>query len=109
MMEHTLTRQIAERLIKAAQHVLLLATPHGVQAVLLGPALEAPGAPADGEATLAGEHPAVILQFGCGHQRPATARRPVAQVLRVLPPGRVQPPPPGRHKVTAGRWLTSIW
>ena len=72
---------------QAAQHVLLLATHHGVQAALLGPAPEAPGGPAHGETALAGEHPAVILQFGSGHSRPVTARRPVAQVLRVPPPG----------------------
>lgn len=71
---------------QAAQRVLLLATHHGVQADLLSPALEAPGAPAHGETVLAGEHPAVILRFGSGHMRPATARRPVAQVLRVLSP-----------------------
>jgi nitroreductase len=89
---------------QAAQHVLLLATHHGVQAALLGPAPEAPGAPAHGETVLAGEHPAVILQFGAGHLRPATARRPVAQVLRVLSPGSVQrAAAPGRQKVTAGR------
>jgi len=78
---------------QAAQHVLLLATHHGVQAALLSPAPEAPGWPAHGEAALAGGHPAVerpavILQFGPGHVRPVTARRPVAQVLRVLSPGR---------------------
>jgi len=76
---------------QAAQHVLLLAAHHGVQAALLSPAPEAPAGPAHGEAALAGEHPdvehpAVILQFGSGHLRPATARRPVAQVLRVLSP-----------------------
>jgi nitroreductase len=71
---------------QAAQRVLLLATHHGVQAALLSPALEPPGAPAHGETALAGEHPAVILQFGSGHLPPATARRPVAQVLRVLSP-----------------------
>jgi hypothetical protein len=71
---------------QAAQRVLLLATHHGVQADLLSPALNAPGAPAHGETVLAGEHLAVILQFGSGHMRPATARRPVAQVLRVLSP-----------------------
>jgi nitroreductase len=81
---------------QAAQHVLLLATHHGVQAALLSPALlspapEAPGGPAHGETVLAGEHlavehPAVILQFGSGQVRAATARRPVAQVLRVLSP-----------------------
>jgi hypothetical protein len=82
----------------------LLATHHGVQAALLGPAPETPAAPAHGEAVLAGEHPAVILQFGAGNQRPATARRPVAQVLRVLSPGSVQrAAAPGRQKVTAGR------
>jgi len=76
---------------QAAQHVLLLAAHHGVRAALLSPAPEAPGEPARGETVLAGEHPAaepptVILQFGSGHLRPATARRPVAQVLRVLSP-----------------------
>ena len=71
---------------QAAQRVLLLAAHHGVQAAPLSPALEPPGAPAHAEAFLAGEHPAVILQFGSGHLRPATARRPVAQVLRVLSP-----------------------
>jgi len=73
---------------QAAQHVLLLATHHGVQAALLSPAPEAPGGPDDGEAALAGEHPAVILQLGSGHMRAVTARRPVAQVLRVLSPDR---------------------
>ena len=71
---------------QAAQHVLLLAAHHGVQAALLSPALEPPGASAHPETVLAGEHPAAILQFGSGHLRPATARRPVAQVLRVLSP-----------------------
>jgi hypothetical protein len=81
-----------------------IATHHGVQAALLGPALEAPGAPANGETVLAGEHPAVILQFGAMHQRPATARRPVAHVLRVLSPGSGQrAASPRRQKVTAGR------
>jgi nitroreductase len=73
---------------QAAQHVLLLATHHGVQAALLSPAPEAAGGPVPGGTALAGEHPAVILQFGPGHMRPVTARRPVAQVLRVLSPGR---------------------
>ena len=71
---------------QAAQRVLLLAAHHGVQAAPLSPALEPPGAPAHAEAFLAGEHPAVILQFGSGQLRPATGRRPVAQVLRVLSP-----------------------
>jgi nitroreductase len=74
------------RLLPSPRDPLLLATHHGVQAALLGPALEAPEAPAHGETVLAGEHPAVILQFGSGRQRPATARRPVAQVLRVPSP-----------------------
>ena len=34
---------------QAAQHVLLLATHHDVQAALLSPALEAPGASAQGK------------------------------------------------------------
>jgi hypothetical protein len=68
--------------------VLLLATHHGVQAALLSPASEALGGPAHGETAPAGERPAVILQFGRGHVRPVTARRPVAQVLRVLSPGK---------------------
>jgi nitroreductase len=89
---------------QAAQRVLLLAAHHGVQAALLGPALEAPGAPAHGETAPAGEHPGVILQFGSGHQRPPTARRPVAQVLRVRSAGGVQQAAaPGRHRVPAGR------
>ena len=71
---------------QAAQRVLLLASHHGMQAALLSPALEPPGAPAPAETVLAGEHPAVILQFGSGPPRPATARRPVAQVLRMLSP-----------------------
>jgi hypothetical protein len=85
--------------------VLLLAAHHGVRAALLGPALEAPGAPAHGQTALAGEHTAVILQFGSGHQRPPTARRPVAQVLRVRSAGGGQQraATPGRPRVTAGR------
>lgn len=89
---------------QAAQRVLLLATHHGVQATLLSPALEVPGAPAHGDTVLAGEHPAVILKFGTGHIRPATGRRPAAEVLRVRSPGSVQrAAAPGRQKVTAGR------
>jgi hypothetical protein len=71
---------------QAAQRVLLLAAHHGVRADLLSPAPEAPAAPTHPEAVLAGEHPAVILQFGSGHMRSAPARRPVAEVLRVLSP-----------------------
>jgi nitroreductase len=87
---------------QAVQHVLLLATHHGVQAALLGPARGAPDPPARGETVLAGEHPAVILQFGSGHRWPVTARRPVAKVLRVLSAGSAQQAARGRHKVTAG-------
>jgi hypothetical protein len=71
---------------QAAQRVLLLAAHHRMRADLLSPALEAPAPPAHPETVLAGEHPAVILQFGSEHMRPAPARRPVAQVLRVLSP-----------------------
>jgi len=86
---------------QAAQHVLLLATHHRVQAALLGPALETP---TPGETVLAGEHPGVILQFGPGHQRPEAGRRPVAQVLRVRSAGGgQQAAAPARHKVPAGR------
>src|SRR5207237_1373901 len=62
---------------QAAQRVLLLATHRGLQAAPLSPALEVPGAPAHGEPSLDGEHPAMILRLGCGQQRPAVARRPV--------------------------------
>ncbi len=76
---------------QTAQRVLLLAAHHGIQADLHSLALEASGAPAPGETVLgetvlASEHPAVILRFGSGQMRPAPARRPVAQVLRVLSP-----------------------
>jgi nitroreductase len=71
---------------QAAQRVLLLAAHHRVRADLLSAAPEAPAAPAYPETVLAGEYPAVILQFGSGQLRPAPARRPVAQVLRVLSP-----------------------
>jgi nitroreductase len=71
---------------QAAQRVLLLAAHHRVRADLLSAAPEAPAAPAYPGTGLAGEHPAVILQFGSGQLRPAPARRPVAQVLRVLSP-----------------------
>jgi len=67
---------------QAAQRVLLLAAHRGLPAALLSPALEPPGAPAHGEPALDGEHPAVILRFGCGRPEPAAGRRPVAQVLR---------------------------
>jgi nitroreductase len=70
---------------QAAQRVLLLAAHRGLQAALLSPALETPGAPAHGEPVLDGEHPAVILRLGGGRPEPATARRPVARVLRVDP------------------------
>jgi hypothetical protein len=79
---------------QAAQRVLLLAAHRGLQAAALGPALGAPGAPAQGEPALDGERPAVILRFGCGRPEPATARRPVAQVLRV---------DPGANRLTVSR------
>jgi len=81
---------------QAAQRVLLLATHRGVHAAPLSLALEAAGPPggtlAGVEPALAGEHPAVILRLGCGREGPVTARRPVAQVLRVVP---------GQGKLTA--------
>ncbi|HUL25189.1 MAG TPA: hypothetical protein VLW44_05395 [Streptosporangiaceae bacterium] len=81
---------------QAAQRVLLLATHRGMHAAPLSLVLEAAGPPggtlAGGEPALAGEHPAVILWLGCGRRDPATARRPVAQVLRVVP---------GQGKLTA--------
>ncbi len=71
---------------QATQRVLLLATHRGLQAAPLSPALELPGAPTHGEPSLDGEHPAMILRLGFGRQWPAVSRRPVTQVLRVIPP-----------------------
>jgi nitroreductase len=70
---------------QAAQRVLLLAAHHGLPAALLSPVLEPPVPPPDGDPVLRGEHPAVILRFGCGWPAPAPGRRAVAQVLRVDP------------------------
>jgi hypothetical protein len=70
---------------QAAQRVLLLAAHHGLPAALLSPVLEPPVRPSHGDPVLHGEHPAVILRFGCGSPVPAAGRRAVAQVLRVDP------------------------
>jgi len=70
---------------QAAQRVLLLAAHHGLPAALLSPVLEPPVPPSHGDPVLHGEHPAVILRFGCGRQVPAPGRRAVAQVLRINP------------------------
>jgi nitroreductase len=70
---------------QATQRVLLLAAHRGLQAAPLSPALELPDAPTHGEPSLDGEHPAMILRLGFGRQWPASGRRPVAQVLRVIP------------------------
>jgi nitroreductase len=74
---------------QAAQRVLLLAAHRGLLATPVSPAPEVPGAPAHGEPAFDGEHPAMILRLGRGQQWPAAARRPVAQVLRVVSPASV--------------------
>jgi nitroreductase len=71
---------------QATQRVLLLAAHRGLPVTPLSPALETPGAPPYGEPVLDGEYPAMILSLGDGWPGPPTARRPVAQVLRVIPP-----------------------
>lgn len=71
---------------QAAQRVLLLAAHRRLPVAPLSPALEAPGAPPHGEPFPDGGYPAMILRLGDGWPAPPTARRPVAQVLRVIPP-----------------------
>jgi nitroreductase len=126
MMEVTLTRRTAERLIEAA-----IAAPsvHNSQPwrFVAWPADRVIEIYADPARTLRrGDPRGRAVHIACGSalfnlrlaiaqagyepvarllpRRPATARRPVAQVLRVLSPGSVQrAAAPGRQKVTAGR------
>ena len=70
---------------QAAQRVLLLAAHRGLHAAPLTPVLEEQEASLRTDPYLHGEHPAMILRFGTGRPGQAT-RRPVAQVLRVIPP-----------------------
>lgn len=71
---------------QAAQRVLLLATHLGLASALLTPVPDAADAPVGREPHLGGEYPAMILRLGYGRAAVATPRRPVAQVLRVIPP-----------------------
>ena len=77
---------------QATQRVLLLATHRGLQAAALSPVLDVPDAPPRAEPALAGEHPAMILRLGFGRPGPVMARRPVSQVLRVIPPPALRQP-----------------
>ena len=70
---------------QAAQRVLLLAAHRGLHAAPLTPVLEELEATPRTDPSLHGEHPAMMLRFGFGRPGQAT-RRPVAQVLRVIPP-----------------------
>jgi nitroreductase len=71
---------------QATQRVLLLATHRGLEGAPLTPVPDALEAPLSRDPYRVGEHPAMILRLGCGRPGPATPRRPVTQVLRVLPP-----------------------
>jgi hypothetical protein len=80
---------------QAMQRVLLLAAHRGLLAAPLGMAPEAPEAPPHGEPALGGGYPVMILRLGYGPPWPATGRRPVAEVLRVVTPAGL-----GRHRTT---------
>jgi nitroreductase len=70
---------------QATQRVLLLAAHRGLHATPLTPVLEEHDATLGTEHYLNGEYPAMIVRLGSGRPGQAT-RRPVAQVLRVVPP-----------------------
>jgi hypothetical protein len=70
---------------QATQRVLLLAAHRGLHAAPLTPVLEEQEATLHMERHLNGERPAMIVRLGSGRPGQAT-RRPVAQVLRVVPP-----------------------
>jgi nitroreductase len=70
---------------QATQRVLLLAARRGLHVTPLTPVLEEQEATLRTERYLNGEHPAMIVRLGLGRPGQAT-RRPVAQVLRVVPP-----------------------
>ncbi len=71
---------------QATQRVLLLATHRGLEGAPLTPVPDALEVPLSRDPYHVGEHPAMILRLGYGHPGPATPRRPVTQVLRILPP-----------------------
>jgi nitroreductase len=71
---------------EAAQRVMLLATHRGLQAATLTQVLEEQDATLRTDPCLDGEFPAMILRFGYSRQVPPAPRRPVAQVLRMIPP-----------------------
>jgi hypothetical protein len=82
---------------QATQRVLLLAAHRGLHIAPLTPVLEEQEASLRTERYPNGEHPAMILRLGLGRPGQA-ARRPVAQVLRVVPPviaRRIVDPAPG--------------
>ena len=84
---------------QAAQRVLLLAAHRGLQAAPLTPVLDEQEATLRTDAFLDGESPAMILRLGYGRPARATPRRPVGQVLRVIPLAGVhQSPRPGQDK-----------
>ncbi len=70
---------------QAAQRVLLLATHRGLQTAILTQVLEEQETLRT-DPCLNGEFPATILRFGYSRQLPPAPRRPVGQVLRVIPP-----------------------
>ncbi len=71
---------------QAMQRVLLLAAHRGLAAAPLAPALELPEAPVRPDPRLGAEHAEMIIRLGGGEDPVAAAfRRPVTQVMRVIP------------------------
>lgn len=86
---------------QAMQRVLLLAAHRGLAASPVTPVLEMPDVPLRPDPRLGAEHPAMIVRLGGTDPGPPLFRRPVAQVLRIIPampshqdegPRRVPPP-----------------
>jgi nitroreductase len=69
---------------QALQRVLLLATEQGLTVSLLSQVREDPDPDQDHGPGPGGQRPQLILQFGYGTPGPATTRRPVTDVLRIV-------------------------
>lgn len=70
---------------QAMQRVLLLAAHRGLAAAPLTPVLELPEAPLRPDPRLGAEHAEMIIRLGGDNSGGATFRRPVSQVMRVIP------------------------
>jgi Nitroreductase family len=77
------------RIGQTMQRVLLLAAHHGVPASPLTPVREFPDAPLRFDPAFAGEHPQMLLRLGNGPATLPAPRRPVWQILRMIPPCRI--------------------